>query len=400
MNFIYRIIILTCFLTLIASCDAPTKELDPSVMEYLVSNGITVIPIDGDASRLKVNMSRQNNLTEKKVGKLNKIKDQLIELDLSNSNFTNSLIPSIRNFSKLEKLNLSDTQISDASVESISNFQNLKKLNLANTSVSADRIAKLMDEIPDLDIDQGNSNNSISKLSAPTIKAASEIFSEKLSVKLLSSIKNAKIYYTLDGTEPKENSSLYTNPLELTNTTEVKAVVVKIEGQLGAIASKQFIQTKVKVKNISLETLPSEKYKASGASSLIDQLRGGSNFSTQFWIGYQGENLIANLELEQTTEVSQIFVSALSDSNNWIHYPKGIQVWVGKSSKDMKIVKEVIFEPLDGTDPIEAKYFSASFDPVQTKHLKIVVMNQIQNPNWHPSKGEPCWVFVDEIIVD
>jgi len=345
-------------------------------------------------------MSRQKNLTEEKLNKLDKIKDYLIELDLSNSNFSDSQSATISNFLKVEKLDLSNTKITDEALSSISKFENLKTLNLANTSVSADRIAKLMDEIPSLSVNLGDPNTNLSKLSAPTINAASEIFSDKLTVKLLSSIKNAKIYYTLDGTEPSEKSSLYSDPLSLTETTEVKAVAVKTKGQLGSIGTKQFIETKVKIKNINLESPPSEKYKASGATSLVDHLRGGSNFSTQFWIGYQGKDLIANLELEKEYEVSQIFVSSLSDSNNWIHYPKGIQVWSGKNSSDMKMLKEVIFEALDGKDPIEAKYFSASFDPVQTKHLKIVVLNQIQNPNWHPSKGEPCWIFVDEIIVD
>ncbi len=400
MRFTNKVLLLLSFLLIFGSCEVPKKELDPSIMEYLVSNGITVIPIDGNSKRLKVNLSRQTNLSEERIGKLDKIKDQLVELDLSDSNFTNGMINSLSGFSNLEKLNLSDTKISDAAVAIFSKFGKLKTLNIANTSVSADRIAKLMDEIPGLNIDQGGSDNNVSKLSAPTIEAATEIFSDKLHVKLLSSIKNTKIYYSLDGSEPDEKSSLYSKPLELTKTTQVKATAVKIAGQAGLVATKQFIQTNVKVKNISLETPPDEKYKASGASSLIDHLRGGSNFSTQFWLAYQGKNLVANLELEKIQEVAQVNVSALADANNWIHYPKGIKVWSGKSSNDMKLVKEVTFEKLDGSDPIAAKYFSASFEPMQTKHLKVEIISQMQNPNWHPSKGEPCWIFVDEIIVE
>lgn len=400
MQSIGKFLLVMIFFMMCAYCDTPQKELDPSVLEYLISNGITVIPVEGKGQKLKVNLSRQKDLSDSKIGKLSKIKTQLVDLDLSDSNFSNSMAKALAIFPNLESLDISNTEITEEGINNLSNLSKLKMLNVANTKIGADRIAKLIDEIPGLEVDQGDSDNSISKLSAPNIDAKKEIFNDKIEVKILSSIKGAKIYYTLDGTEPNEQSPLYDNPLDLSKTTIVKAVAVKVPGQLGSIASKKFIQTKVKIKNVSLDSAPSEKYKASGASSLVDHLRGGSNFSTQFWIGYQGEHLTANFEFDEMYPISQVNISALSDANNWIHFPKGIKVWFGDNPNDMKLHKEIEFDEIDGSDPNEAKYFSISFDEIQTRHLKVQALSQMKNPNWHPSKGEPCWIFVDELIVE
>ena len=31
---------------------------------------------------------------------------------------------------------------------------------------------------------------------------------------------------------------------------------------------------------------------------------------------------------------------------------------------------------------------------------KIKVKSNLVNPSWHPAPGAPCWVFIDEIMVE
>ena len=50
---------------------------------------------------------------------------------------------------------------------------------------------------------------------------------DKIAVKISCRDKDAKIHYTLDGTEPNKSSSVYTVPIELTNSTNVKARAYK-----------------------------------------------------------------------------------------------------------------------------------------------------------------------------
>ena len=54
---------------------------------------------------------------------------------------------------------------------------------------------------------------------------------------------DAKIYYTLDGTEPSETATEYTAPIELTATTTVKAVAVK-GAEKSSVAEAKYIIVK------------------------------------------------------------------------------------------------------------------------------------------------------------
>ncbi|MFA5498475.1 MAG: SUMF1/EgtB/PvdO family nonheme iron enzyme [Candidatus Cloacimonadia bacterium] len=49
------------------------------------------------------------------------------------------------------------------------------------------------------------------------------LYNEPQLVRISSSIKNSKIYYTIDGSEPKRSSMLYTKPIEITQNTTIKA---------------------------------------------------------------------------------------------------------------------------------------------------------------------------------
>ena len=62
-------------------------------------------------------------------------------------------------------------------------------------------------------------------VSMPYIDKDLYLFVEEISVSMASATEGAKIYYTLDGTEPTENSSLYKEPITLN-----KSVTLKIKG--------------------------------------------------------------------------------------------------------------------------------------------------------------------------
>jgi hypothetical protein len=50
-----------------------------------------------------------------------------------------------------------------------------------------------------------------------------------------------------------------------------------------------------------------------------------------------------------------------------------------------------------------AKYligYDCAFTSQKVKVLKIVVKPVKKLPKWHPQKGEPAWVFVDEVFLN
>jgi hypothetical protein len=95
----------------------------------------------------------------------------------------------------------------------------------------------------------GNSGNSGSQsgqsgdtntLAAPTI-SGNTTFSESSQVSI-SAADGAEIRYTLDGSTPTAESTLYSEAFTVTETTSVKAIAIK-DGQTSEVASKTFVKS-------------------------------------------------------------------------------------------------------------------------------------------------------------
>ena len=77
-------------------------------------------------------------------------------------------------------------------------------------------------------------------LSAPTI-SGNTTFSESAEVSI-SAVDGAEIRYTLDGSTPTAESTLYSEAFTVTETTSVKAIAIK-DGQTSSVASKTFVKS-------------------------------------------------------------------------------------------------------------------------------------------------------------
>lgn len=70
--------------------------------------------------------------------------------------------------------------------------------------------------------------------------SSSDIVDDQLTIEL-SAAEGAAIYYTLDGTEPTTESTLYTEPIVLKNSATVSAIAVKGEQTTDVVAYRYFI---------------------------------------------------------------------------------------------------------------------------------------------------------------
>ncbi len=87
---------------------------------------------------------------------------------------------------------------------------------------------------------QGENQNQGSTVDAPTISGTTP-FTESTSV-TMSGPAEAEIRYTLDGSDPTAESTLYSEAISLTETTTVKAIAIK-NGESSDIASKTFTKS-------------------------------------------------------------------------------------------------------------------------------------------------------------
>ena len=74
----------------------------------------------------------------------------------------------------------------------------------------------------------------------PTFSPAAGTFLTAQSVEISSATEGATIYYTLDGSEPTEESTAYTEAIAISKTTTIKAIAVKEEYSNSAVASATY----------------------------------------------------------------------------------------------------------------------------------------------------------------
>jgi putative alpha-1,2-mannosidase len=234
-------------------------------------------------------------------------------------------------------------------------------------------------------------------LSNPYIIYPSVTFKEPVRIEIKCAEPDAQIYYTLDGSVPDRHSALYTGPIVLTNTTTVKAIAVK-----GDITSFVDEGTFTKVRGdlkITLLKKYLSNYPAQGTNSLIDGIKGTTNWRLGNWQGYQGNDLEAVIDLGSEKQIGNISLETLQDTRSWIVFPKYVQYLVSKDGIDYQLAATVNTKtPIDDTG-VSIQQFNARLN-LKTRYIKVIAKQYGPLPGWHESKGSESYIFADEIIID
>jgi hypothetical protein len=153
-------------------------------------------------------------------------------------------------------------------------------------------------------------------------------------------------------------------------------------------------------KKVTLNTKP-KKYAGENPQALTDGALGGSNFYAN-WLGFEGNNLEAVIDLEQETEIDTISTAFLQVTNHIVFFPESVTYFWSTDNNSFRKI-----ETIANANPLTAEskrndiaYFTSTFKPVKARYIKVVAKNMATAPAWHNAAGSPAWIFVDEVIVN
>ncbi|MGN6533113.1 MAG: glycoside hydrolase family 20 protein, partial [Ginsengibacter sp.] len=229
------------------------------------------------------------------------------------------------------------------------------------------------------------------------IKPTSE--NGKLFVTLSTEIPDAKIYYTLDGSDPDASSIFYQKPVQIDSSLTLKAVTV-INGKVMGVkpAEQKFVMHKAVGKNVTYTNLVSKYYPANGPNTLTDGVR-GTDAVNKYWHGLQGKDLIATIDLGAETSINDITIGCLQRYSDWIFLPQSVTYEIsndGTNFTNLGTVKNTISP--DEKNPL-IKDFTLNFPVQKARYIRVTAKNLGVCPKGHPGEGQPAWIFADEIIV-
>jgi uncharacterized membrane protein len=109
-------------------------------ISFLRKKGIHIAPIIKSSNLLYLSSYNYHEFIEEDISELKKLKDNLVDIDLSNSSFNDEIFEILSAFTNLTRLKLNYTSISGKGIEKLSSLNNLKRLHLINTNLNSSLI--------------------------------------------------------------------------------------------------------------------------------------------------------------------------------------------------------------------------------------------------------------------
>ncbi len=231
----------------------------------------------------------------------------------------------------------------------------------------------------------------------PTINANSDTFFDSLMVSMSHPVEGVKIYYTMDGTDPRENGQLFEQPLCLKDNATVRAAAEQ-DGRWSLPIDAQYYLIDAR-HSVKLENMYNEQYAAGGLKALIDHQRGGENFRTGSWQGYYGVDLIATVDLGQSKKINRLAGSFLQEIYSWIWMPTEVEYFVsddGKNFRSVGKVKNEVPQDADGAFIQEMEVRPRT----SARYVKMVAKTIGTCPEGHVGAGQKAWIFCDELVIE
>ena len=213
----------------------------------------------------------------------------------------------------------------------------------------------------------------------------------------LSTMGDGDIYYTLDGSEPTSASNKYEAPVKIKENATIKAVVVRPTGN-SRVFSEKITFSKSTAKPVTLRVAPSKGYEFKGGPEMADGLIGDSNYKTGRWLGFQGKDLDAAIDLKQPVEISKVSFNTNVVKGDWIMGAAGVTVKVSEDGKNFKEVVSKTIPSLKQSDKDGIYPQEVTFAPVKARYVEVIIKSD-KLPAWHGGAGNPAYLFVDEISI-
>lgn len=216
----------------------------------------------------------------------------------------------------------------------------------------------------------------------------------------LSTFDHAPVYYTLDGSEPTDQSQLYAEPFTISRTTTIKARAIR-NGRASNIAEEILNYNLATMRPITLQCEPDERYTYQGAGLLVNGLEGNDNYRSGRYIGIYGQDFDAIVDLQETKEISSVSLGTYLVPGDYIFGLSGLEIYGSNDGSTYnKIASKSIPVLEKGSKNNVLKRDTISFDKTPARYVRIVGKKTPELPKWHPGAGKQAYMFLDEIAID
>jgi len=105
------------------------------------------------------------------------------------------------------------------------------------------------------------------------------------------------------------------------------------------------------------------------------------------------------IDLLKEEPISSISTTFVQDAASWVLYPTKVKYFTSSDGKSWNLADTFTTEPAPTKGKTNHNYTS-KLNSISARYIKVAATSSSILPAWHENKGQPCWIFADEVIVN
>jgi hypothetical protein len=141
------------------------------------------------------------------------------------------------------------------------------------------------------------------------------------------------------------------------------------------------------------------QYTGGGNEALVDGMRGGADFRTGSWQGWQGQAMECVIDLGEERAITTVGLSCLQETKSWIWFPSRIEVQLSHDGKKFAAAGAIDITEYQKEATPSTREFTTNLRG-SARYVKVIAKPAFETiPSWHLGAGGKPWIFADEVIV-
>lgn len=215
----------------------------------------------------------------------------------------------------------------------------------------------------------------------------------RILVSLSSERMPAEIRYTTDGSEPTQNSTLYTGPIYVADSLHLAARLFEDSKPLGDVLRMRTDYHKAIGKTVTYAPrghyyMHSEVYKGGGDTALTDGRRGGKTYMDGRWQGFCPGDMDVVIDLGEVMPVQRIMANFMQMCTPSVFLPEKVEIWTSTDGSDYTLLKSESPSEEEAAADVTFRDFGWTGTPVMARYIRYHAMQQHRG-----------FLFTDEVVV-
>jgi hypothetical protein len=237
------------------------------------------------------------------------------------------------------------------------------------------------------------------QLAPPLLDYPGSFIRDSVQVSIRFNQPGAAVHYCFEDRDPQASDPVYKGPITM---KQAGILSIRALGENFLPSETSHLVFYEAGREIdSLRTSPMNEYYSQRPARLLNDARGGiANYRTEGWLGFDSDSVWIEASWNKTQSIRGIGINMLRDQQSWIFLPRTIEIWAAdEASGEWKLVQERKLSS-EQEAPKQLHLASFQFDKaIQSKAIRIRMLNVSKLPEWHAGRGQRGWLFVDELII-